>query len=62
MSEENKQSRKKINSELEANINKKIDQMQETENEESQEIDFTDLADVDVSGGIWRIGYKTTVQ
>ena len=60
MSEENKQSRKKINSELEININKKIAQMQETENEESQEIDFTD-SDVDVSGGIWRItlGYKT---
>lgn len=61
MSEENKGSIKGYNQELEENISKKVDQMKETENEESQEIDFTDSTDV--SAG-WECGgnYKTTMQ
>jgi hypothetical protein len=60
MSEEKKQSEKEVNPELEEKIRDQMTHMLEAENEEAQEIDFSET---DVSGGIaWSVGghYKTT--
>ena len=59
MSEENKQSSKEVNPELEEKIRDKMAHMLEAENEEAQEVDFNET---DVSGGTWECGgnYKTT--
>lgn len=62
MSEENKQSRKKVSPELEEKIRKTIVEMLESENETDEEIDFNESSDV--SGGLnslaWEISYKTS--
>ena len=58
MSQENKSSNTEINSELEAKLIEKMNQMQNNENQEDKgEIEFNELEDV--SGGAWYIAYRT---